>query len=334
MIPTHCVPNVFVPVRTKSSFLLRGVGMSKFRKTLLISTVFFNVTVFGNVVPEEVVQSLRKGYSEEEQVLLDSDLEYIRSLVFRRAKQPKDRKPIYLATAGAPGARKSTILESYLKGKPELGDVVYVDPDQRALRFMGNTYYGRSLSNFQISQASDYQTAQKSAYDYWRAGSNYIANTLLNEAVAGGFDIAHGTTLTGPYSGALLKKLRESGYQIVLVLCGAEDKLRMETVQHRNEVQGFYQTDPKDVEMKALLFPKRLKDYFENADTLWFHWSETLTSSMKPAAYISIENKKFDIFSEDLYRKFVAKIDEDAKKQDMMLTWNGCLEDRDLVTKK
>ena len=297
------------------------VKLLNFTKILLIAGFLSSSICLARVIPEDVVQSLRSPYSEEEQNLLDADFEYIRQLVFRGKRTPQDRKPIYLATAGGPGARKSTILESYIYNKAEFANTVYVDPDQRALKFMGNTFYDQSLNNFKISQSKDYPSAQKAAYDYWRAGSNYIANALLNEAVAGGYDIAHGTTLTGPHSGALLKKLKDAGYQIVLVLCGAEDELRMDSVRHRNEVQGFYQTDPEDVKEKALLFPQRLEDYFAHADELWIHWSEQLNSPLEPSAYISLVSKKMEVFSKEPYEKFTKKMNLDASKQTSVASW-------------
>ena len=297
-------------------------------KIFLVMSLTGSHLCLGAVIPENIVQSLRSGYSKEELRLLDHDLEWIRQLVFGDKKAPKNRMPVYLASAGAPGARKSTILESYLYTRQEFSDAIYVDPDQRALKFMVNTYYDRGLNNYKISQSKDYQTAQKAAYDHWRAGSNYIANTLLNEAIAGGFDIAHGTTLTGPHSGALLKKIKDAGYQIILVLCGAEDSLRVETVRYRNEVQGFYQTDPGDVKDKALLFPQRLKDYFDHADELWIHWSEQLTSPLSPAAHFFLNGKKAEIFSKDQFARFVKKLDKDGAGQASLAGWKKLVRDK------
>ena len=193
---------------------------------LCIAILISLQSAWGRVIPENVVDDLRKGYSQTELQLLDADTSFIRELVFRGKKPPSQRKPIYLVTAGAPGARKSTILEKYLHTQPEYQGMVYVDPDQRGIRFMSGTYCAQSLNNYKISQFSNYREAQKSAYDYWRAGSNYIANTLLNEAIAGKYDIAHGSTLTGPFSGALLKSIHAAGYRIIMILCGAEDTVR------------------------------------------------------------------------------------------------------------
>lgn len=287
-------------------------------------TVIPTTLASSQVIPKQVNEDLLKPYSQEEINLLADDLAFIEKLSFRGKKAPENRKPIYLATAGAPGARKSTILESYLSKYEKFSQSIYVDPDQRALKFMGNTYLARSLGNYEVSLYEDYQIAQKAAYDYWRPASNYIANTLLNKAVEQRFDIAHGTTLTGPHSATLLKNLRNAGYEIILVLCGAEDELRLDTVSYRNKVQGFYQTSPEDVKGKGHLFTQRIGDYFDHADELWVHWSNEIKSPLDPAAFISLKDKYLDIYAQDLYNQFVRKATTDAKQQSLS-TWPDVL---------
>ena len=106
---------------------------------------------------------------------------------------PSSQKPlIYLATARAPGASKSTVLETNLKSHPHF---IYIDPDQRTLKFLIHTYV-KSLNNYAISQASSYKTLAQKQYLKWRDASNYIAYNLLNEAYDNNFSIAHGTTST------------------------------------------------------------------------------------------------------------------------------------------
>ena len=146
------------------------------------------------LIPNDFVQSHLKDYSEEETNLITDDLSDIRQLCFRGVSGPNGTK-VYVATAGGPGASKSTILETYLHDKPNFA---YLDPDQRSLKYMINTYQ-QEFTNYNIAQASGIKPLLQKAYDKWRGGSNYIASTLINEAFSNGYNIAHGTTSTSPH---------------------------------------------------------------------------------------------------------------------------------------
>ena len=100
---------------------------------------------------------------------------------------------------------KSTILETFLKENSEEGEnFVYVDPDVRGLKFMINTYL-EDVGPYAISKSTEYA---KKAYEKWRGASNYIANTLFNEAYVQGLNIAHGTTATVAEVTNLYKNLK------------------------------------------------------------------------------------------------------------------------------
>src|SRR5262249_19550224 len=114
--------------------------MKKLFSLLVFSTSALCANIF---FTPEMIQTHLKEYTPEERELIEQDLKAIREICV--AHVPASTKPTYLSTAGAPGARKTTILERFVKAHPELGPNVYVDPDQRALKFMANTYYARSL---------------------------------------------------------------------------------------------------------------------------------------------------------------------------------------------
>lgn len=235
------------------------------------------------------VDSLLKPYSEGEKVLIMEDLSLIRKLAFSKCKN-KNKKPVYLATAGGPLSRKSTILEKALAEDSKYKDAVYLDPDQRGLKFMVNTYIARGLSNYKIYQTfheekkTDIQSVRKDAYDYWRSASNYITNTLINEAVEQRCDLAHGTTLTGGASPKLLKGLKDRGYEIQLLLAFAPQKFKESALKFRDEKQGFYQASPEDIFAKAYLFKERIPDYFDYADFIEIYWTESLQDTILPVA--------------------------------------------------
>ena len=115
---------------------------------------------------------------------------------------------------------------------------------------------------------------QKAAYDKWRAGSTCIANAILEKALRGHYDIAHGTTMTGPFIWRLMTLVKEEGYHIALALCYCEDSVRLDAIKYRNEVQGFHQSSPEDAISKGRLFPKRMPLYFKHANELILFWSD------------------------------------------------------------
>ena len=220
-------------------------------------------------------------YSEGEKDRIEKDLAVIRSVCLDGTKNSEER--FYLATAGGPGARKTTILEKFVAAHPEYRDSVYLDPDPRTLKFMVHTYY-QSLTPLAISEGKEYGAVIKAAYDKWRAGSNYIVLTLFEEAVAAGRSVVYGTTSTGAHTPAFFRKLKENGYKIVLLLCSCPDSLRREAIEYRNGVVRFYQSSPEDAVAKGRFFPERMGAYFEQADLMYFYWSDDLFSDERLAA--------------------------------------------------
>ena len=222
------------------------------------------------LIPQSVVNALLADYTQEEIERIQADLVNIRTLMFR-GKVPS-AQPIYIAKAGAPGAGKSTILEKELEENPLYlqENPVYIDPDQRGLKLMINTYW-QDLTLAKVSNATPYEEYLKAAYVKWRAASNYIADTLLNEAFSKSYSIAHGTTSTGQFIEQLYCALKQSSYKIHLNICDASLKNRLAAVHHRTHVQNFYQTTPEDFEQKAQLWIQKMPLYLKYADcvTLW-----------------------------------------------------------------
>lgn len=86
----------------------------------------------------EMISSHLKSYTNEEIRLLNKDLRVVRSVCLEDSHNTDPC--FYLATAGAPGARKTTILEKFVAGHPEYQGGVYLDFDPRTLKFMVHTY--------------------------------------------------------------------------------------------------------------------------------------------------------------------------------------------------
>jgi hypothetical protein len=256
--------------------------------------------------PQMIAKHL-ETYTDKEIQLLEKDLTVVRSICLDDTHNTNIR--FYLATAGGPGARKTTILEKFVTTHPEYQDGVYLDPDPRTLRFMVHTYYAQSLNPLVISQTKDYDQVIKKAYDKWRPGSNYIVLTLFEEAIAAGRSIIYGTTSTGAHIPNFFATLKENGYQIVLLLCSCPDNLRQEAVEYRNQVVRFYQSSPEDAVAKGKFFPQRMSAYFAYADLMYFYWSDDLFSPERLAAVW--RNGKLEVQDSEAMQRFSEKYEAD-----------------------
>lgn len=256
------------------------------------------------LVPQSVNDAWMKDYTKEEKERIDQDLNNIRALVFR-GKTGNQSKPLYIATAGGPGSSKSTIFETILQ-RDEYKNYAYLDPDQRALRFM-HTYL-ESVNLYEVSQRKTFQEVLESAYHKWRGGSNYIWNTLTNEAFAGKYHIALGSTSSSPFIEQHYKILKSQGYQIELVLCGSKDQNRVASLDHRAKEQGFIQIAEKDIMDKGRMFYERMPIYFQYADVLHIYWTEDFKKgSIKVATFdhgkkTVFDQKGLDSFAQDFKR--------------------------------
>lgn len=278
------------------------------KRILVILTCFFSLALHAELFfTPDMLASHIKGYSEEEVQLLKKDLNVVRSICLEGTRNSKTR--FYLATAGAPGARKTTILEKFVASHPEYRDGVYLDPDPRTLKFMVHTYYAQSLSPLVISSAQNYDDVIKSAYEKWRGGSNYIALSLFEEAFSMGRSFIYGTTSTGGHIPDFFARLKQNDYQIVLLLCSCPDDLRYQAVDYRNRVVRFYQSSPEDALSKGTLFPQRMGAYFAYADLMYFYWSDSLFAPERLAGIW--RNGKLEILDAEAMQRFIDKYEAD-----------------------
>lgn len=244
-------------------------------RILIILWMVLPFSVFAakeSLVPQNIIENFLKPYSQVEKEAIARDYKNILKLCLSQAKNGQ-KQLIYVATAGGPGASKTTILENYLHEHPGF---VYVDPDQRALKYMINTYL-QEINNYAISQSVSYQDLLTKAYVKWRGASNYIANTILNDAYAKNIAIAHGTTSTSESMSLFYKKLKGKGYKIILLLCGSPEGNRLRAVKYREKNQCFMQNDRKDLIEKGQMFFERIPVYFEFADEIQFFWVDNFS---------------------------------------------------------
>lgn len=277
-------------------------------KTLLFFVLLFNFYLHGELyfTPQMIFSHL-KEYSEDDILLINKDLDVIRSVCLEDSQNAKHR--FYLATAGAPGARKTTILERFVDSHPEYQAGVYLDPDARTLKFMVHTYHAKALNHLLISGTNNYDEVIKNAYEKWRGGSNYIMLTLLEEAFKKGRSIIHGTTSTGKQIPDLFAKIKQNKYEIILVLCSCSNTLRYEAVDYRNRFIRFYQSSPEDAVLKGLLFPQKMGDYFAYADKIYFYWSDDLFSPERLGGVWLKGN--LEIHDQEAMNRFINKYEND-----------------------
>ena len=257
-----------------------------------------------------IINPLKASYSPDELADVEKDLHIVRDICFSQPQTTSNR-PFFLATAGGPGARKSTILERFVDKHPEFSNGIYLDPDQRALRFMAHTYYRRSLNALATASNGDYSIVRKQAYEKWRDASNYITLTLMEEALHSHRSIVYGTTATGGHVEAFFKKLHLSGYDLTLLLCSCDDTTRADSVSCRNNEQKFYQCTPEDAVSKGKAFATRMPIFFGQANTLYLFWSDSVKQPERLAAIL--RNGSLEVVDTQAFDLFVCKYNTDRE---------------------
>jgi predicted ABC-type ATPase len=308
---------VFVFALNCSTYLsarltMGGVSMMQVLKFLIVFLGIFGFKTSicaDNLVPQSIIDDFIKDYSADQLNKINKDLDVIKGISFD-GKQTADEQPVYIATAGGPGSSKSTILEAYIKS---FRNLVYVDPDQRSLRFMAHTYL-QEFNSYTLSQRS-YSEVQKHAYNYWRGASNYIANSLLNTACEDGYSVAHGTTSTGGVE-PLYKGLKKRGYKIVLLLCVTTPENAQNAVVYTAKNNGFYQADPDDVINKGEKFYERFPTYFQYADEIVIYWIEKFSKGFIKAAEFSAKNGLI-ITDSTAYQKVLKQYEKRRKNKNL-----------------
>lgn len=283
-------------------------------KKSLVTFLCFTLYSFGSqshlFFSPEMISSHIKEYSTHEKEAILKDLDVVRSVTTPEKNCPSQR-PLYIATAGAPGARKSTILERFLNTYVLNSHVAYLDPDQRALKFMAHTYQSQSLSAEKIAEHKSYLIPIKEAYEKWRGGSNFITLTLLEESFAKRHSVAHGTTSTGSHLSSFFSKLKEADYEIIMLLCSAEESFRKNAIEYRNIEQRFYQNTPEDAVSKGKVFSSKMEDYFTYADSLYIFWSDEFFEKERLGAVFS--KGVFKVVDQEALECFIAQFEKDRK---------------------
>lgn len=297
---------------------IKGFFMKILKKLFMFLTVFFCLSLEGSLVPDYIISNFCKPYSSKEMFLIERDYSNIKDLCFEGCKGLEEGF-VYIATAGGPGASKSTILEKFISRE---SNFVYLDPDQRSLKFMINTYL-QDLTCLKISKLKSYSDLLFNAYNKWRSASNYISNSILNLAFEGGYNIAHGTTSTSSQVWRLYEGLKNKGYKIKLLLCGSTYENCVNATNNRSKSQGFCQNSDTDTVEKGKMFFENFPIYFKYADEIHFFWTDNFSEGSKK---IGLYNWKEDlkVFDQEGMNKLIQAY-EDYRKDSDLPSFNGLL---------
>jgi predicted ABC-type ATPase len=270
----------------------------------------FNLPYTDGIVPEGVVQTWDGQCAPELRASVAADYDKIHLLRFGSALPPEpENRKLYLATAGAPGSGKSYVLEQELQAgsDPRYAAVVKVDPDRYVMLNMDT--YAQALKNARDADLTDQKGVIK-AYEATRPGSNSIANRFLNEAIATGRHVAHGTTLTTPRAAKLLDSLENREYERHLLLVSAPDDFRQAAVEHRNTVEGFHQVTPDDFLTKGKDATLRTADWLGHTDRASLFWNSdlqqkpNLAATFTPQAGLRVQDTRaYDAYVQDYHEK-------------------------------
>lgn len=219
--------------------------------------------------------------------------------------------PLYIASAGGPGAGKSTALLQYVAEifdvavpaewwvEPSLskainkiffgivpqtkeGDpdkvldkknipAVLVSPDRRGILSLALEMRGQP-------------TSDREFYLEYRAASNFLSNFVLNAAFHGKRGIVHDTTLSSPAAVNNLMALRNAGYFIGIFMQGAPLNTREEAADERNKV--FFQSLKSNVTAQDEVFAKQLPEIVALSHHVVVGWRDGKDEPSKTVAKI------------------------------------------------
>lgn len=213
--------------------------------------------------PEIIAGDLAKGnYSAEDLALIEAEKTRLYAAL-TAGKQPGAHKTFYI-TSGGPGSGKTTLIRKAQQGGGTLARAVHVDPDEIIKSFAP---YADA-----IAAQGDSDAARAQAYDRWRWASVYMANTIVNQLAADGYDIVLGTTGTSPSVRFIYQAAHDAGYASALIMCHAPESVRLDSGARRFEIERRF-TPEADVREKGnKLFPEIVTTHFTQAQSIFLLW--------------------------------------------------------------
>ncbi len=216
-------------------------------------------------------------YSKKEISLIKGELSRIyNQLTANCIPVPSNQEKHFVLSAGAPGAGKSRLLEDLIRQEAHLRNMVFCDPDERALKLM-QMYkddiirFGGGLNGLTLS------------YTKWRWASNYISGTIMNKANDNHYNILYGTTGTSPFISKIYDNAHNEGYKTTTIIVSAPDDVRIESTRKRFEVEQNRYID--DAREKGQLFYERISTIFDKTDNFRLYWRDGVDKAPTLATY-------------------------------------------------
>ncbi|MBP7074552.1 MAG: AAA family ATPase [Rhabdochlamydiaceae bacterium] len=227
---------------------------------LTVSDIFDLNTVYNPEysysLPRQVLVGFGRGlgfpdnsteYTEAELEALQYDVLTIWNRI--KSKEIEEAKEIIL-TAGAPGVGKTTVMRRMWENQPNFA---YICPDDVCLKEMKSTY------GEMVAKDGSFQ-GLKSAYNKWRAASNFAHHLITAQLVRENKNFFFGTTASGDKTYLFLDFLKKRGYNIRILHVSAPDQVRFDSIAKRDN--AFVQTSDQDVLNKQLMVHERIQDTF------------------------------------------------------------------------
>lgn len=201
------------------------------------------------------------------------------------AKAASEGKPSrvnrrFMLSAGAPGAGKTMLLEQLVANDKAFKAVMFMDPDERALKLMSRFIEDRR--NFAKQFGDDDLVGLALSYTKWRWASNWVSNTMMNRAAEQGRDILLGTTATSPFMGVLYNNAHALGYESHTIIVCAPKEVREESARRRFEVEATRFTN--DTDIKGKMFYERLPDLMKHTHKFSLYWRSNASEGAVLAA--------------------------------------------------
>lgn len=197
-----------------------------------------------------------------------------------RLGAPSGVKKRFVLSAGAPGAGKTTLLEDLVKNDAKMKGLLFVDPDERALKLMPSYY--ADMDKF-TQDFNSPLVGLALSYTKWRWGSNWISNTMMNRAADEGRDILLGTTATSPFMSVLYDNAHALGYASDTLIVCAPDAVRQESARRRFEDEGTRFTN--DTREKGVAFYERLPTLLAHTQQFNLYWRDDAGGAPVLAAF-------------------------------------------------
>lgn len=276
--------------------------------------------VFGSINPRTGKDEEGHSYSPETiQIALDiaeEEMKRIKAL-------PKTDASIYFASAGGPGAGKSTaLLKEVVK---TFQDAYYKEHEQElAFGITPEDWTEPSLSKALgqifskipaafispdrhgiLSLAKHFRkepTSDEAFYSEHRWLSNFISNFLTNVAFNKEVNIVHDTTMS---SERAVKNLDGMGKNVtkIILMQGAPFETREEAADKRNKI--FYQSYKANVSEQDQAFNKLIGTIVEKSDIVLVGWRDAADAEAQIVAKIShgevliLDKKGFDAYCDN-----------------------------------